>query len=69
VRSKVVLEIFNVYGEQVATLVNGEREPGLYQARWSATVPSGTYFTRLSVEPLEGNGGSMRDVKKMIVLK
>ena len=58
-RSKVRLEVFNVYGEHVATLVDGEREAGMYQARWTARVPSGTYFTRLSVEPLEGNGGAI----------
>ena len=68
-RSKVRLEVFNIYGEHVVTLVDGEREAGVYQARWTASVPSGTYFTRLSVEPLEGNGGAVRDVKKMILLK
>jgi hypothetical protein len=68
-RSKVRLEVFNVYGELVATLVDGEREPGMYQAAWTARVPSGTYFARLSVEQLEGNGGAFRDVKKMVLLK
>lgn len=68
-RSKVRLEVFNVYGELVATLVDGEREPGMYQATWTARVPSGTYFARLSVQQLEGNGGAFRDVKKMVLLK
>lgn len=68
-RSRVRLEVFNVYGEQVATLVNGERAAGIHEARWTAAVPSGTYFARLTVEPLEGSGTTVRDVRKMMLLK
>ncbi len=68
-RSRVRLEVYNVYGEHVSTLVDGEREPGLYQARWTAGVPSGTYFSRLTVEPLDGTGAFFRDVKKMMLVK
>lgn len=68
-RSRVRLEIYSIYGAHVATLVDGEREAGLYNARWTAGVPSGTYFSRLTVEPLEGNSAAVRDVKKMLLLK
>ena len=68
-RSKVRLEVFNVYGERVATLLEGEREAGAYQANWTARVPSGTYFARLSVEQLDGASGAFTDTRKMIVLK
>jgi hypothetical protein len=69
VRSNVKLDVYDVYGQHVSTLVNAERHPGNYQARWTARVPSGTYFYRLIVEPLDGNGGRFSDVKKMALVR
>ena len=49
----VRLEVFNVLGQRVATLVNGERPAGLHAARWDATdaagqaVAAGVYIYRL----------------------
>jgi hypothetical protein len=68
-RSRVKMDVFDVYGQHVATLVNAEREPGYYHARWIATVPSGTYFCRLMVEPLDGSGSPFKDVKKMMLVR
>jgi hypothetical protein len=68
-RSRVQLDVFDVYGQQIASLVNADREAGYHQARWIANVPSGTYFCRLLVEPLEGTGGSFREVKKMLLVR
>jgi hypothetical protein len=68
-RSRVSLVVFNVYGQRVASIVNAEREPGYYQANWTADVPSGTYFYRLVVEPLDGNGKVFEDVKKMVLVR
>ena len=51
----VQLSIFNIAGEQIACLVNGNLNEGLYQAAWNGTnyqnnkVPNGIYFYRLSV--------------------
>jgi hypothetical protein len=68
-RSRVQLDVFDVYGQHIASLVNADREPGFHQARWTANVPSGTYFCRLLVEPLEGAGGPFREVKKMLLVR
>ena len=68
-RSLVHLDVFDVYGQHIASLVNAERQPGLHEARWTGRVPSGTYFYRLLVEPLEGRGGQFRDVKKMLLVR
>ncbi len=68
-RSRVLMDVFDVYGQHVATLVNAEREAGYYHARWIATVPSGTYFCRLMVEPLDGSGSPFKDVKKMMLVR
>ena len=51
--SDVQLEIYNVRGERVKTLVSGRRAAGVHRAVWDGTdaqdlqVPSGIYFYRL----------------------
>ena len=53
--SPVRLEVFNVLGQRVATLVDGEQGVGSYVARWDGTdaaggaAASGLYFYRLTV--------------------
>jgi hypothetical protein len=45
--SFVRLEIFDLLGKEVATLVNGVRYPGEYKVHWNAGgLPSGTYIAR-----------------------
>jgi hypothetical protein len=68
-RSYVRLEVYNIYGQLVANITNGEREPGYYTARWSPNVPSGTYLCRLFVQPLDGKTSAFTDTKKMTLLK
>ena len=53
--SPVRLEVFNILGQRVATLVDGQQEAGAYVARWDGTdavgraAASGVYFYRLTV--------------------
>jgi len=59
----VSLKVLDVLGREVATLVQGNRQPARYRVRWSASgLPSGVYFYRLSA-------GSFVDTKKMVVAK
>jgi hypothetical protein len=45
------LKIFNLLGEEVATLASGEMGTGSHTVHWDATgQPSGVYFYRLSTE-------------------
>ena len=50
----VRLAVFNILGQRIATLVNGERGGGFHTARWDATdaagqaMAAGVYFYRLS---------------------
>jgi hypothetical protein len=67
--STVRLEIFDVFGRLVTTLVNGEKDAGYHRSPWTADVASGTYFYRLRVEPRNGQGRAFEDVKKMVLLK
>lgn len=47
----VKLQVFNIAGQLVATLVDEQKFAGSYLARWQANnVPSGTYFSRLTTE-------------------
>jgi hypothetical protein len=62
-RSFVTLKIVNVLGQEVATLVEGQQDPGQHQVKWSATGwPSGVYFYRLQA-------GKFVETKKLILLR
>lgn len=63
VNSWVTLKVFNVLGQEVATLVNEKREAGRYEVEWnSADAPSGMYIYRLIT-------GEFTAVKKMVLLR
>ncbi|MBI3765238.1 MAG: T9SS type A sorting domain-containing protein, partial [Ignavibacteriales bacterium] len=50
-RQYVRLGVFNVLGEEIATLVDGRQEAGEHEVVWNAeTIPSGVYFYRLTTE-------------------
>ncbi len=62
-RGRVTLKIFDLLGREVQTLVDEERGPGTYSARWDGShLTSGVYFYQLTV-------GGYRDVRKMMLLK
>ena len=66
--SDVTLEIYNVMGQRVRTLVQGSHEPGRYQIRWNATndlgqgLSSGMYIYRIQA-------GDFVSVKKLVLMK
>ena len=60
---RVTLKVFDIIGNEVATLVNTEKPAGNYQVQWdSREFPSGVYFYTLST-------GNFFSTKKMILLK
>ena len=60
---RVKLDVFDLAGRLVGTLVNGERPAGYHQVTWDASkLPSGIYFCRVEA-------GSFTAVKKMILIK
>lgn len=62
-RSLVTLTVFNVLGQQVATLVNGDVEPGYHEVRFDATgLASGVYLYRIQA-------GSYVDAKKLLLIR
>ena len=59
----VSLKIYNMLGEEVATLVNGEKNAGNYIINFNGNnLASGTYIYRLTA-------GNRIMTKKMILLK
>ena len=60
---RVSLDVYNLIGQRVATLVDGQREAGYYSVSFdAATLPSGVYVYKLSA-------GQASFVKRMILLK
>ncbi|MFZ2323023.1 MAG: LamG-like jellyroll fold domain-containing protein [Ignavibacteriaceae bacterium] len=68
INSKVKIEIFDVLGQKIRTLLNAEKSPGTYTVNWNGkndfndSVNSGIYFFKLSSEKYS-------DTKKMVLLK
>ena len=66
--SRVQLQIYNIKGQLVKTLVNEELEADYYQFNWNGTdsaskhVSSGVYFYKMKA-------GKFVSVKKMILMK
>ncbi|MFH1196303.1 MAG: T9SS type A sorting domain-containing protein [bacterium] len=59
----VTLEIFDVLGREVATLVNDYLPAGSYEREWNASnLPSGIYFCRMEA-------GDYKSSIKLILLK
>jgi len=62
-RQFVVMKVYDILGNKVATLVNQEQTAGSYEVEFNASnLPSGVYFYKLQV-------GSFVETKKMILLK
>ena len=68
VDSKVSLKIFDVLGQEVASLINQDLDAGVHNYNFNATgINSGVYFYR--IEATGVNGTEFVDVKKMILVK
>ncbi len=63
----VRLDVFNVLGQHVATLVDAERQAGFHAAKWDATnaagqaMAAGVYFYRLTV-------GGGQQIQRMVLI-
>jgi hypothetical protein len=59
----VTVDVFNLLGEKVATLVSGVLPAGRHRTTWDASVAgSGVYFTRLLA-------GDYSETRRMLLLK
>jgi hypothetical protein len=59
----VTLKVFDILGQEVATLVNDPKVAGTYSVNFDgSTLTSGVYFYRIEA-------GDYVDVKKMVLVK
>ncbi|MBI5217117.1 MAG: T9SS type A sorting domain-containing protein [Ignavibacteriae bacterium] len=67
----VTLKVFNLLGQEVATLINNEEmEEGEYSIEFDASgLPSGIYFYRLEATGIERPGESFVQTRKMLLLR
>jgi hypothetical protein len=65
----VRLTVYTLLGQEVATLADGELEPGEHAVRWSAQGASGLYFYRVEATDVTGSGRHFTATRKMMVLK
>ncbi len=62
-QSIVKLVVYDLIGQEIAILVNGNKQPGYYEAEFDASnLASGVYFYKLEANEFV-------DVKKMVVIK
>ncbi|MGB9774764.1 MAG: dockerin type I domain-containing protein [Bacteroidota bacterium] len=67
--SQVSIKIYNVLGQEVATLFEGEGFPGLYKVQWRPeNLSSGLYFCQM-VAHSEASGRTFRAVKKLLYVR
>ena len=58
-----MLKVYSITGKEVATLINEEKTPGVYEVNFDgANLSSGVYIYRLQA-------GNFTDVKEMVLLK
>jgi photosystem II stability/assembly factor-like uncharacterized protein len=68
--SQVKLSVFNVLGEEVKTLLNENREPGVHTIGFDASgLASGVYLYRIQALPVGRQAGNFVQVRKMILTK
>jgi hypothetical protein len=73
VQSKVRLTIFNILGQEIVRLVDGDRWAGYHTVEWEGrdsrgvSVPSGLYLNK--IEAWGTDGRAFQSVKKMLLVK
>jgi len=73
VAADVELRIYNILGQQVASLINDQRPAGNHSVLWNANdsngmkLSSGIYFYMLKASGFDGN--EFQEIKKMVLLK
>jgi len=66
---QVTIEVFNVVGEQIAKVIDGEQDAGLHQVEFDgANLSSGAYFYKVDFRALDSHTSHV-SINKMILLK
>ncbi|OGU78314.1 MAG: hypothetical protein A2W11_07805, partial [Ignavibacteria bacterium RBG_16_35_7] len=66
----VELNVYDIMGKEIATLVNEQKPAGTYEIVFDASeFPSGVYFYTIKAVPFGRQAGSFVSTKKMMFLK
>jgi photosystem II stability/assembly factor-like uncharacterized protein len=74
VNATVSLKIYNLLGQEVATLVDESKQAGYHEMHWNgrnqygSQVATGVYFYRIEAKPVDG-GTPFTSLKKMVLIK
>ncbi len=64
---KVNIDVFNIWGKKITTLMSKVQHPGNYKLTWNADdQPSGLYFIKAEIKNTSGN---FQSVKKCLLMK
>jgi len=67
--SHVRLIVYNILGQEIASLINAPRQAGNYLIEWDAAhVGSGVYFYRIEARPVAGTS-PFTTLRKMMLLR
>ena len=70
VRSWQTIKVFDVIGNEIATLVNEEKEAGYHSIDFNVSdLPSGIYFYQFNAGPSSSSGQVFIETKKMLLLR
>jgi len=73
--AKVILNVYDILGRKIITLVDGEMNPGVHKIQWDGrdgfgnSVTSGVYFYQLKATPVDNSGNLFSQIRKLILLK
>lgn len=68
--ANVTLQVFDVLGNEIKTLVMETQQPGDYEVEFDGSgLASGIYLCRIQIIPANGVGQTFVETKKMILLK
>ena len=69
-KTNVSLIVYDILGNEIATLVNEQKTPGFYEVNLNASsFASGVYFYRIAIHSDKIQAGSFVETKKMILMK
>ena len=73
-QSAVTLKVFNIVGQEVATLTSNRQQAGTFEVRWDARdaqgipLPGGVYFCIMDARSSESNK-HFTAVRKLLLLR